>query len=118
MIGVNSLQNVEGHCKAICLALHITEAQHLTIDTDERRKTLVRMTIKALQGLMGGDAGGGLPARPSYEAGPGSPSNALSMDVGDLSDQDRLDRVANALTHLMGAAYVPPERRYVPPKRR
>src|SRR5215831_3909679 len=82
MIGVNSLQNIEGHLKAICLSLHVIEAQHLVLDSNERRKALVKMTIKSLQKLLDGDdAGGGPPDQPSYTPGPGSPSNAaMSME--------------------------------------
>jgi hypothetical protein len=53
MSAMSNFQNIEGHLKAICLALQVTEAQHIVTDTDARRKQLVKLTIKALEKVLG-----------------------------------------------------------------
>src|SRR5262249_22276384 len=89
-VDMNQLQTVEGYMKSLCLALHITEAQHIQGTADERRRKLVKLTISALRELDGGGAAMGLEA-----------------PTGLSAEQER---AANALTHRMGC-YVPPELR-------
>jgi hypothetical protein len=102
------LQSIEGTMQDLCLKLSVLEARHLRWDnTEDRQRQLAQLVIKSLTKLLDGGEVGGTPPRPDYESGPGSPSNALSLEASNLSTQDR---AANALAHRMGI-YTPPELR-------
>jgi hypothetical protein len=78
---LDQLQSIEGHLQNLLDALHVKGTGHIITDDYDRRKKLLRMTITALQKLDRGEAvGGDIPDRPNYESGPGSPSNALSLN--------------------------------------
>jgi hypothetical protein len=75
------LASIEGVMKDLCLKLSVTEAHHIQwVTNEERHKKLAQLVIKSLTKLLDGGEVGGTPPRPDYDNGPGSPSNALSLE--------------------------------------
>ena len=110
----NYLASVEGTLTDLLLKLGVTEANRLgENDAEKRRKKLLTMARKALQTLEDGGDPSSPAAKQMYLDSsktdtPGAPSNALSLDPGSLSAEDR---AANALSHAMGAGNIPREYR-------
>jgi hypothetical protein len=59
------LRSIEGVLKDTCLKLGVTEAQHIHGEGDDRRRKLLKLTIRALRDL--DDSGG---AALSMDSGP------------------------------------------------
>lgn len=87
------LQSIEADLRNVLDKLHVPDISSKIVDSDNwgRRKKLLKLTINTLQRLYNGESVGGISARSrDFDTGPGSPSNALSLNEPSYAGKDAL----------------------------